>query len=169
FLDVSKLESGRIELVRTPIDVTDSLRIVVENFGPLARGKNIALSWQADPLPAVQADSRRLDQILTNLVSNAIKFTGKDGSIHLYAQPDRRNGIVIRVQDTGLGIPADEIASLFQKYQQSTSGKTSTQKGTGLGLVICKMIVEAHGGKIWVESEEGKGATFVFTLPEAQD
>ena len=169
FLDVSKLESGRIELVRTPIDVTDSLRIVVENFGPLARGKNIALSWQADPLTVVQADSRRLDQILTNLVSNAIKFTGKDGSIHLYAQPDGRNGIVIRVQDTGLGIPADEIANLFQKYQQSTSGKTSSQKGTGLGLVICKMIVEAHGGKIWVESEEGKGATFVFTLPAAQD
>jgi signal transduction histidine kinase len=169
FLDVSKLESGRIELVRTPIDVTDSLRIVVENFVPLARGKNIALSWQADPLPEVQADSRRLDQILTNLVSNAIKFTGKDGSIHLYAQPDGGNGIVIRVQDTGLGIPADEIASLFQKYQQSTSGKTSSQKGTGLGLVICKMIVEAHGGEIWVESEEGKGATFVFTLPAAQD
>ena len=122
----------------------------------MARGKNIDLSWQADPLPAIEADARRLDQVLNNLVSNALKFTGEGGSIRLYARPDNRNGIVVRVQDTGVGIPADEIASLFQKYQQSTSGKTSDQKGTGLGLVISKMIVEAHGGKIWVESEAGK-------------
>jgi len=73
--------------------------------------------------------------------------------------------VAISVQDTGVGISPDEIANLFQKYQQSTSGKTSEHKGTGLGLVISKMIVEAHGGKISVESEQGKGATFVFTLP----
>jgi signal transduction histidine kinase/HAMP domain-containing protein len=165
FLDVSKLESGRIELTRAPTDVTDLLRNVVENFGPLARSKNIVLSCQADPLPAVQADSRRLDQILHNLVSNALKFTGEGGSIQLHARHDQRNGIVVRVQDTGVGISPDEIANLFQKYQQSASGKTSEHKGTGLGLVISKMIVEAHGGRIWVESEEGKGTTFVFTLP----
>ena len=75
------------------------------------------------------------------------------------------DGITVRVQDTGVGIPAGEIANLFQKYQQSASGKTSEHKGTGLGLVISKMIIEAHGGKIWVESEEGKGAAFIFTLP----
>jgi signal transduction histidine kinase len=102
---------------------------------------------------------------LNNLVSNALKFTGEGGSIQIHAQHDHRNGILVRVQDTGVGIPANEIANLFQKYQQSTSGKTSEQKGTGLGLVISKMIVEAHGGKIWVESEEGKGTKFTFTLP----
>jgi len=165
FLDVSKLESGRIELTRASTDVTGLLRNMVENFGPLARSKNIVLSCEADPLPAVQADSRRLDQILNNLVSNALKFTGEGGSIQLHARHDQRNGIVVRVQDTGVGISRDEIANLFQKYQQSTSGKTSEHKGTGLGLVISKMIVEAHGGKIWVESEEGKGTTFIFTLP----
>ena len=69
------------------------------------------------------------------------------------------------VKDSGVGIPSDEIDGLFNKYQQTTSGKTSRHKGTGLGLVICKMIVEAHGGRIWVASEEGKGSTFSFTLP----
>jgi signal transduction histidine kinase len=73
--------------------------------------------------------------------------------------------VELSVQDTGVGISPDEIANLFQKYRQSSSGQTSEHQGTGLGLVISKMIVEAHGGKIWVESEEGKGATFTFTLP----
>jgi len=73
--------------------------------------------------------------------------------------------IKIWVKDSGVGVSSREIDQLFQRYRQTTSGKTSTQKGTGLGLVICKMIVEAHGGKIWVESEEGRGTTFFFTLP----
>jgi len=165
FLDVSKLEAGRIELSRAPTDVTELVRMTIENFGPLARSKNIVLSFQADPLPTLEADSRRLDQVLNNLVSNALKFTGEGGSVQLHALHDNGKGIIVRVQDTGVGIAPDEIASLFQKYQQSTSGKTSEHKGTGLGLVICKMIVEAHGGKIWVESEEGKGTKFTFTLP----
>jgi hypothetical protein len=125
----------------------------------------IDLSYQCDGLPAVEVDARRLDQVLNNLLSNALKFTGEGGSVQVRAQHDRRNGILVQVQDTGVGISPDELASLFQKYQQSTSGKTSEHKGTGLGLVVSKMIVEAHGGKIWVESEEGKGTTFVFTLP----
>jgi hypothetical protein len=165
FLDVSKLEAGRIGLSRMPTDVNELLLRSVENFGPLARNKMIDLSYQCDGLPAIEVDARRLDQVLNNLISNAIKFTGEGGSIQLRAQQDQRNGIIVQVQDTGVGISPDELASLFQKYQQSTSGKTSEHKGTGLGLVVSKMIVEAHGGKIWVESEEGKGSTFAFTLP----
>jgi signal transduction histidine kinase len=165
FLDVSKLEAGRIGLSRMPTDVNELLLRSVENFGPLARNKMIDLSYQCDGLPAVEVDARRLDQVLNNLLSNALKFTGEGGSVQVRAQHDRRNGILVQVQDTGVGISPDELASLFQKYQQSTSGKTSEHKGTGLGLVVSKMIVEAHGGKIWVESEEGKGTTFVFTLP----
>ncbi|MEK6602663.1 MAG: ATP-binding protein, partial [Candidatus Binatota bacterium] len=72
-------------------------------------------------------------------------------------------------KDSGVGIPAQEIGSLFEKYRQTTSGKTSKEKGTGLGLVICKMIVEAHGGKIWIESEEGKGTIFTFTIPSGHE
>jgi signal transduction histidine kinase/HAMP domain-containing protein len=166
FLDLSKLEAGRVQLSRAPTDVTALVRKATENFGPLAKSKNVVLNYEADTsLPAIDADARRLDQVLNNLVSNALKFTAEGGTIQIYARRDPRNGIVIRVRDSGVGISPDEIANLFQKYQQSTSGKTSQHKGTGLGLVISKMIVEAHGGKIWVESEQGKGATFVFTLP----
>jgi signal transduction histidine kinase len=166
FLDISKLESGSVELSRAPIEVIDLVSKTVENFGPLARSKNIDLSYHADAfLPAIDADSRRLDQVLNNLVNNALKFTGEGGSVQLHARHDGGKGIIVQVQDTGVGIPRDEIANLFQKYRQASNATVAAQKGTGLGLVICKMIVEAHGGKIWVESEEGKGAIFTFTLP----
>ncbi len=166
FLDVSKLEAGQVELSLAPIAITDLIHEAVENFGPLARSKNIHLSYQTEGLPpAIEVDSRRLGQVLSNLVSNALKFTPDGGSIELHARHDPRRGIIVQVQDTGMGIPQDELAILFQKYQQSSSGKTSEHKGSGLGLVISKMIVEAHGGKIWAESEIGKGSKFTFTLP----
>jgi len=207
FLDLSKLEAGCVQLSRAPTDVTELVRKTTENFDPLAKSKNVVLNYETDTcLPVIDADARRLDQVLNNLVSNALKFTGEGGTITIGARPaeageasivkrippalrDANNGtqnghdesairnpqseiqrrdmrfVEISVQDTGVGISPDEIANLFQKYQQSTSGKTSEHKGTGLGLVISKMIIEAHGGKIWVESEQGKGATFVFTLP----
>ncbi len=164
FLDLSKLEAGRVEIARAPVDVAALLRNEVENFGPLARTKNVSLICAADGVPVVQADARRLDQVLSNLISNALKFTGAGGRVELRARRGR-DGVVIQVADTGVGIAPGEIAHLFQKYRQSSSGKASEQQGTGLGLVIAKMIVEAHGGRIWVESAEGKGSTFSFTLP----
>jgi len=213
FLDLSKLEAGRVQLSRAPTDVTDLVRRTTENFRPLAKSKNVVLNYEADSsLPAIDADARRLDQVLNNLVSNALKFTGEGGAITVStrlaeareasimkrissapALPDTNNDIrntndqsairnpqseieirdtrfvELSVQDTGVGISPDEIANLFQKYQQSASGKTSEHKGTGLGLVISKMIIEAHGGKIWVESEEEKGTAFTFTLPVDAD
>jgi signal transduction histidine kinase len=106
-----------------------------------------------------------LHQVLSNLLGNAVKFTGDGGQIEVGA--DQVNGTQIRVwvKENGVGIVSEEIGGLFEKYRQLTSGKNSGHKGTGLGLVICKTIVEAHGGKIWVESEEDKGSTFYFSLP----
>jgi signal transduction histidine kinase len=165
FLDVSKLESGRIELAESELDATELVRNTVQNFTPLATSKNITLTCVADEsmLP-IRADRRRLDQVLTNLVSNAVKFTGSGGAIEVRLRTDTE-GLRVEVEDSGVGIPHDEIETLFQKYRQVKSLTVPAQEGTGLGLVICKMIVEAHGGKIWVDSEEGKGATFTFTLP----
>jgi signal transduction histidine kinase len=165
FLDVSKLESGRIELAESELDATELVRNTVQNFTPLATSKNITLTCVADEsmLP-LRADRRRLDQVLTNLVSNAVKFTGSGGAIEVRLRTDTE-GLRVEVEDSGVGIPHDEIETLFQKYRQVKSLTVPAQEGTGLGLVICKMIVEAHGGKIWVDSEEGKGATFTFTLP----
>jgi signal transduction histidine kinase len=165
FLDVSKLESGRIELSRAEINIADLVHNTLQNFTPLATSKSIRLTCVADEsmLP-IRADRRRLDQVLTNLVSNAVKFTGSGGAIEVRLRTDTE-GLRVEVEDSGVGIPHDEIETLFQKYRQVKSLTVPAQEGTGLGLVICKMIVEAHGGKIWVDSEEGKGATFTFTLP----
>lgn len=166
FLDVSKLESGRVELHRSTMDVAELGRSIVTNYLPVAGSKNIALTCLADSLlPLVRADGRRLDQVLTNLLTNALKFTGEGGTIQIQVRADNGAGVRVEVQDSGVGIPRAEIPNLFQKYRQAKNASLTAQQGTGLGLVICKMIVEAHGGKIWVESEEGKGTTFIFTLP----
>jgi signal transduction histidine kinase len=132
----------------------------------LADNKGVSLKNRAyQGLPPVQADPRRLEQVLNNLLSNAIKFTPAGGEIEVGAVHENATEAKVWVKDNGVGIPTGETGSLFELYQQTSSGKGSDQKGTGLGLVICKMIVETHGGKIWVESEEGKGTTFFFSLP----
>ncbi|HWP56444.1 MAG TPA: ATP-binding protein [Candidatus Acidoferrales bacterium] len=165
FLDLSKLESGRIDLVLEAVALEKLIDKAVENFEILARDKRIALQRALfAELPEIVGDARRLDQVFTNLLSNAVKFTNEGGTIEVGARL-RGEAVEVYVADTGIGIPKDEIGSLFKKYRQTTSGRLSAHKGTGLGLVICKMIVEAHGGAIWVESEEGKGTTFYFTLP----
>ena len=166
FLDLSKLEAGYIDLVKEEIDLKELIRAGIENYLTLAREKKISLKDQVDlSFRRIQADPRRLEQVFANLLSNALKFTEEGGTVEVGASQESGAEVKAWVKDSGVGIPADEIAKLFQKYRQTTSGKTAKQKGTGLGLVICKVIVEAHGGKIWVESEEGKGATFTFTLP----
>ncbi len=117
-----------------------------------------------DPV-RIQAHPRRLDQVLNNLLSNALKFTAAGGRIEVGVSQENRGHVALWVKDTGVGVPREEIGTLFQKYKQTASGKSSEHKGTGLGLVICKMIVEAHGGQISVESEAEKGSTFTVTIP----
>lgn len=166
FLDLSKLEEGRVELVKENVDLKQLIQGVLDYYLVLAQQKNITLTTRVEPeLTAISVDPRRLGQVFSNLLSNAIKFTGERGTIEIGASRLNRSGAKVWVKDSGVGISAAEIDHLFQKYHQTASGKDSKEKGTGLGLVICKMIVEAHGGKIWVESEEGKGTTFLFSLP----
>jgi signal transduction histidine kinase len=166
FLDLSKLEAGRIDLAKEEVDLHELIKNAIDNHLVLAQDKSISLRSAVDPvLGRIQADPRRLEQVLTNLLSNAIKFTGEGGAIDVGISRENTREVNVWVKDGGGGIPAEEIAGLFEKYRQTTSGKISKQKGTGLGLVICKMIVEAHEGRIWVESQEGKGTTFFFSLP----
>jgi signal transduction histidine kinase/CheY-like chemotaxis protein len=165
FLDLSKLEAGHINLSNESVNLKSLIDGAIDNYQVRTRDKGICLKCRIDAdLPEIIADPRRLEQVLSNLLSNALKFTDTGGSIEIAAR-QKGEGIEIAVSDTGVGIPKDEIGSLFEKYRQTTSGKTSEHKGTGLGLVICKMIVEAHGGWIRVESQEGKGSTFFFSLP----
>ncbi|MBI2351260.1 MAG: sensor histidine kinase [Deltaproteobacteria bacterium] len=166
FLDLSKLEEGRIELASEDVDLRQLIQNSLDHYSVLARDKKISFKCRVDPaLPLISVDPRRLAQVFSNLLSNAIKFTAEGGEIEVGASRANGNEAKVWVKDNGMGIPSQEIGELFQKYRQTTSGKSSKEKGTGLGLVICKMIVEAHGGKIWVESKEGKGTTFSFSLP----
>jgi len=166
FLDVSKLESGYVDVNREVVSLEGMIEKSIETFRLLAQDKKISLKATVDStLPSIHADPRRLDQVLNNLISNAIKFTGAGGQVEIDAAVTDATTVNVRVRDNGEGIPADEIGQIFEKYRQGGNVKHSSDKGTGLGLVICKMIIEAHGGCIWVESEVGKGSTFFLSLP----
>jgi signal transduction histidine kinase/DNA-binding response OmpR family regulator len=166
FLDVAKLESGYIDLSRETVNLTGLIQKNIDSYRVVALGKRISIQEAVDPsLIAIHADPRRLDQVLSNLISNAIKFTREDGAVEVGAALVNSARVKLWVRDNGVGIAANEIGRLFEKYRQGDNVKHSTHRGTGLGLVICKMIVEAHGGRIWVESFEGKGTTFFFSLP----
>ena len=131
----------------------------------MAAEKSIALTGDVRGRPRVRCDRNRLAQVFSNLISNALKFTEAGGAIRVQASPCERPGsdeICFSVSDTGLGIPADELGRVFERFFQ---GATRGRSGTGLGLYIARGIVEAHGGRIWVESEVGKGTTFFFALP----
>jgi len=168
-LDLSKLEAGHIELVKLSIDLGEFIQSSLENYLPRVKEKRITLKLKpSSDLVMIDADPRRLDQVMQNLVSNAIKFTPAGGKIEVGTGLQGSNEVKIWVKDSGVGIPPDEIGSLFQKYRQMSNANAVGEKGTGLGLVICKMIVEAHGGRIEVESEPGKGSTFTITMPLKQ-
>jgi signal transduction histidine kinase len=169
FLDLSKIEAGRLDLVLEDVDLATLVAATLDDYAVLLREKKIALSTHLTDVGClVQADRTRLGQVFANLLSNAIKFTGEGGSLDIGAAREGDDEVRIWVKDTGVGISANEIEGLFEKYRQAQSGRKSKYKGTGLGLAICKMIVESHGGKIWVNSREREGATFYFTLRQAK-
>ena len=166
-LDVAKIERGRINLHKNSIKISQIVEEIYDSLFPLTKAKEINIKIEIDSLlPRILVDSEKIKQVVSNLISNAIKFTPQGGKIVLKAT---NNGeyIKISVSDTGIGISKNDISRIFNKFEQVTSAreKATGVKGTGLGLAIAKGIVEAHGGKIWVESELGKGSTFNFTLP----
>jgi signal transduction histidine kinase len=162
---VSKIEAGKLDLIKRRTDPYKLIQGSLESHLPVAQLKNVSLTSNVEPnLPEIDADARRIEQVLSNLISNAIKFTPAGGAVEIGARRNKGD-VKLWVKDTGEGIPADEVGHLFHKYRQVLSGKMSENKGTGLGLVICKMITEAHGGKISVKSDLGKGSTFTVELP----
>ncbi|MBI4802600.1 MAG: HAMP domain-containing histidine kinase [Elusimicrobia bacterium] len=168
-LDITKLEAGKMEFKKTDIHVTELFESVKELLQVKADEYKVELGFRlADGMSTVRADKQALYRILTNLVSNALKFTPEGGKISVEAFPDREGGACFAVKDTGIGIAPDKLNALFSKFTQINRDRSPRQvKGTGLGLVIAKDFVEGHGGKIWVTSEPGKGATFTFVLPPA--
>jgi signal transduction histidine kinase len=166
-LDAAKLESGSLQLELAPTDVRALIHEVCEPFQPLAGEKGITLTQELPgELPHVNADRPKLRRVIVNLLSNALKFTKKGGRVNVRAERSGA-GVHVSVADTGVGIAAEDIPLLFDKYEQARHRATRGEKGTGLGLFITRQLVELHGGEIHVESEVGKGSTFSFTLPVA--
>jgi len=165
-LDLSRLESGRTQLNLEPVELDPLIRDCLGEMKPLATDKRIQLRTSLRFGGRLRADPMKIQQVLINLVGNALKFTPEGGSITVESRRSKE-GARIRVKDTGCGIPRDQLDKVFQRFYQVEDTLTRSKQGTGLGLPICKRIVELHGGRIRVESEPERGCCFEFTLPLA--
>ncbi|MNI42393.1 Alkaline phosphatase synthesis sensor protein PhoR [compost metagenome] len=162
-LDTSKIDAGRYTITPQKLDVAQMFEEAQALLAPLALDKDISISFDAEPDLRIQADPERLFQVLSNLVSNAIKFTPRLGTVGVRAESSGGE-IVFTVRDSGEGIPAEHLPHVFDRYWTVKEGNPT---GTGLGLYITQGIVEAHGGRIVAESAPGQGALFRFTVPVA--
>jgi signal transduction histidine kinase len=163
-LEISRIEAGKFELVITEINPIDKIQKIVQNLKPLAERKGVSLVHKSEKeFTNMETDEQRFEEIFNNLISNAVKFTEK-GSITIKAKKQEKEAL-FSVADTGGGIPKEKIHELFQKFYQVDASLSRKFGGTGLGLSITKQLIELQGGRIWVESQVGKGTTFYFTLP----
>ena len=162
-LDLERMESGRETIERQSCNSAELILQAVDTLSSMAKEQQISLETNARPIE-FQADRDRIVQTLTNLISNAIKFSPAKGKVAISCQPGSQE-IIFSVKDRGRGIPADKLESIFERFQQVDASDSRHKGGTGLGLSICRHIVEQHGGKIWVESVYGRGSTFYFSLP----
>jgi len=166
-LDFSKIKNHDIKLNTKPIGLKSLSDVIVQVFNPLIKDKDVVIRNNIDAnIPLVQADENRLQQIFYNLVGNAVKFIEK-GEVSLEAKMDGKM-IEVQVIDSGIGIPPEKLDAIFQEFEQADGSISREFAGTGLGLSISKRLAEIHGGKMWVESEIGKGSVFSFTLPIAE-
>ncbi|PKK87896.1 MAG: hypothetical protein CVV64_21140 [Candidatus Wallbacteria bacterium HGW-Wallbacteria-1] len=164
-LDISKIEAGKLILDRQEADFVALLRENVATNTILATNKNISVELKADgDIPPISLDRLKIEQVLNNLISNAIKYTnpGTEVSIRTFMEAGE---IITVVRDQGPGIPAEEASKIFEPFEKGSARATANEKSTGLGLAIARKIVEGHGGRIFVESQVGSGSTFGFTLP----
>ena len=167
-LDLSKMDAGKIDWTVKEVDATEMLEHVVAVARGQAQEKQVELTTSLpDSLPPVFIDRDRIVQVLTNLVSNALKFTDAGGRIEIEAEVTGEDRVQISVSDSGIGVAEEDQGKIFDRFKQIGNVLTDRPQGTGLGLPICKEIVQYHGGRIWVDSELGKGSVFCFTIPIA--
>lgn len=164
-LTISELESGRVRLNLQRVSLRALVEKVFTDFRSRADAKKVTLLNESPDL-AARADAGRLDQVLCNLVENAIKYGRVEGHVTVGARPQGDDQLEIFVRDDGPGIPSDAIARVFERFYRVDKARSREQGGTGLGLAIVKHIVLSHGGTVWAESDLGKGATFFFTIPK---
>ncbi len=164
-LDISRMETGRVRFEPHPLQIGEVIADVVNVLAGQAEAQQQTLNYEiAAGLPDIMGDRDRLAQVLTNLIGNAIRYTRKGGKIMVRAYPVEK-AVRVDVQDTGIGIAPEDLGHIFERFYRADHPLVQETRGTGLGLYIVKMFVEMHGGRIWVESEVGKGSTFTFILP----
>jgi len=167
---LSLVEAGELTLEVQPVDVSHLVHTSVERFRGAAQEKGVGLTSKLpEGLPEVTGDEQRLSQVLSNLLSNALRHTPQGGQIAVVAQVADGQGVRIAVQDNGEGIPADELPHVFERFYRTDHARSRDTGGSGLGLAITRSLVEAHGGQIEVESVEGEGSTFSFSLPMSSE
>ncbi len=165
-LDLAKLEAGKMNVELVPSSIEKVIADSIEGLSAWATAKSVALVNSAESnLPQVKIDPDKIIQVLNNLIGNAIKFTPNNGTITVEAKTNNDHQVVVSVQDTGVGIAQNELEKVFDKFYQTGERVATDVSGTGIGLSIAKEIVQLHGGKIWVESKDGQGARFSFTVP----
>ncbi|MFA5270129.1 MAG: PAS domain S-box protein [Patescibacteria group bacterium] len=166
-LDVSHIETGRkFEIVKQPTDIAELVGMALKNNQQLAKDKQVTVTIckGAEPKLSLNVDSDKIRQVFENLINNAIKYSKEGGQVEIGCQHGKKE-ITLSVKDNGIGIPQSQQNRVFEKFFRADNALTQATDGTGLGLYIAKAIVEAHGGKMWFESEENKGTTFFFSLP----
>jgi signal transduction histidine kinase len=166
-IDVEGMANGRLVLSLKTVPFSNVIKRSVNSMGAFADQHGVEIEADETEL-LIFADEDRLVQVLVNLLSNAIKFSKAKMTVNIAVRPQRENA-KLTVSDSGRGIPSDFIAKLFQPFQQAEEADAREKSGKGLGLAICKMIVEQHGGEIGVDSIYGRGSTFWFTVPLAED
>jgi signal transduction histidine kinase len=159
---MSRLEAGVLRIDREPVRLLDVVESCVQRVQRLTDRHAILIAWECDRL--VEADPRRVAQVVNNLLENAVKYSPDGGDVVVGGQVQAGN-LVVSVADQGVGIPTRDLHRVFDRFHRVEGEISKRVGGTGLGLAICQRLVEAHDGKIWVESRVGKGSTFFFTLP----
>jgi two-component system, OmpR family, phosphate regulon sensor histidine kinase PhoR len=161
--ELSRIEAGSAELKKEPVNLNELVSEAIIQLSPLATKQNVTLNAMlSGNLPAAKIDRDRISQTITNLIHNAIKFNRTGGSVTITTSSDDK-AITVKVIDTGIGIPKANLQHVFERFYKAD--KSRTNSGSGLGLAIAKHTIEAHGGTIWAQSEEGNGSTFSFTIP----
>jgi two-component system phosphate regulon sensor histidine kinase PhoR len=168
-LTLSKIESREFQLKKEKISITEFIDDVLDFVKEAAQRKRITLSkGEISPFLDVIADRHSLEEVFVNLLDNAIKYTPEKGDVTISAVENTLGEIQFSVKDNGIGIPREDIPRIFERFYRVDKGRSQEMGGTGLGLSIVKHLIQAHGGRVWVESQPGKGSVFYFTLPNDQ-
>ena len=163
-LQLSHIEAGHFGLKKEQVSIKNLVKGVVKKFLPLCNSRNISLVTEIEDLPNIIADEDRIEQVLINLVDNAIRHSTNDSQISIGAKSNNE-GIIVFIKDSGQGIPEEDLPFIWERFYKVDKSRTRQKSGTGLGLAIVKKIVEVHGGKVWAKNNTEGGTTFFFLLP----